>query len=1008
MLKGFVEFIASGLTSCRPPKQFVHRDIYGRVVEHAEEFFHPVKFRGIPVFDADSILVHYKPQLDKLREVVDIGDHRKTPDGKSMFDELFTNIIKRYITFAHMIPASEDHHHSHTGGLLTHSIEASIEALRWSKELKCQVTHMPDLDAKIKPIMDYAAWLGTLLHDVGKIMRDISVDAVEVIHPLTKRPIPISNPIVSWHPQKQSLTEWAKLNNISAYSVTWLRHRTHNRHNIDSGQLLQPLLHGTYALDYLLSSPIKQELYSELVRCLSGYTHQKGHISDCMRMGDSVSTNKSLAIQYDRVRGTRNISTATKIYQCINHARKSWDWNRPKSEGWVIGNTVYIRWSSAIDSIVTASNELQYGLPTDTRNIITIMEQNGFTHLFDPECPNDRILKFTPGNFNEKQAAAIVNGQQPVTWLDLIKVITPQIVFGENPMPPSMSGIVYLPNSKFFFLVNKDGDIAPLQAPSQPAVQNTKEIEASSQNTMLAPSQSEQPLDVTPPTSKQTQKSKAKQKADAKQPQPQKPAFTPSLPKPASKNAAFDTSSIIQLPQAASHEDAISHSVVPEPSNSNSDNTSLVIRSGEQYPLSNLETTSEQAYQSSTSINEINQDPISNGDKDIPAQDEDESLPEVIIPKSMKPSSTYQAILDKRVIFYKTKRDILIDCSDAESKLEMPLSDILRELKSANELLINPMTPSILTVFHTDNGQKVKCMALSFQLSRLYSKFPEGKHNAESDNSTPIQDGTEDTSENSLKENSVEQAIQPVKSKPSNKEKGANKSKTDKPAHDTEPSSSEAPIIPAKDVTAISITEPFLRQFITKQTAYRSNGNVYLNLDLLTEATSLSLDDVFTQLKLLGAPHICPLEPTPTITKQNRNKKTINVVKLSESYATLLPLRKPEHQQSTPPEIDKPEEKTPEPPKDDHAISLSNLAAGAGEKSLLHFLVSLKADGLLTYLPDGNIALNLSASPSFTYKPYGKTKIVNHLINIAGGKRSGLNITLSQSALSSIQLEDIK
>jgi len=374
----------------------------------------------------------------------------------------------------------------------------------------------------------------------------------------------------------------------------------------------------------------------------------------------------------------------------------------------------------------------------------------------------------------------------------------------------------------------------------------------------------------------------------------------------------------------------------------------------------------------------------------------------------MKPSSTYQAILDKRVIFYKTKRDILIDCSDAESKLERPLSDILRELKSANELLINPMTPSILTVFHIDNGQKVKCMALSFQLSRLYSKFPEGKHNAESDNSTPIQDGTEDTSENSLKENSVEQAIQPVKSKPSNKEKGANKSKTDKPAHDTEPSSSEAPIIPAKDVTAISITEPFLRQFITKQTAYRSNGNVYLNLDLLTEATSLSLDDAFTQLKLLGAPHICPLEPTPTITKQNRNKKTINVVKLSESYATLLPLRKPEHQQSTPPEIDKPEEKTPEPPKDVHAISLSNLAAGAGEKSLLHFLVSLKADGLLTYLPDGNIALNLSASPSFTYKPYGKTKIVNHLINIAGGKRSGLNITLSQSALSSIQLEDIK
>lgn len=1031
MIKGVVEFLLSGLSSLKPTNEFVHRDIYGRVVEHADEFFHPVKFRGIPVFDSESILVHYKPQLDRLREVVDIGDHRKTPDGKPMFDELYTNIIKRYISFAHMIPASEDHHHSHTGGLLTHSIEASIEALRWSKELKCQVTHMPDLDAKIKPIMDYAAWLGTLLHDVGKIMRDISVDAVEVIHPLTKRPIPIFNPIVSWHPQKQSLTDWAKINHISAYSVTWLRHRTHNRHNIDSGQLLQPLLNGTFALDYLLSSPIKQELYSELVRCLSGYTHQKGHISDCMRMGDSVSTNKSLSIQYDRIRGNRNISTATKIYQCINHARKSWDWNRPKSEGWVIGNSVYMRWSSAIDTIVTASNELQYGLPTDTRNIITIMEQNGFTHLFDAECTNDRIVKFTPGNFTEKQIDAIVSGQQPVTWLDLIKIITPQIVFGENPMPPSMTGIFYLPNAKLFYSVTKDGDIIPVQAPAS-LTDTTQALQAQepAQQSPVAITALQPAAQPAPAAKQPAQAAKPSKKEAPAQSQTEKPKFTPSLPRPASKTAAFDASAL-----NASNKDTQQ----PAPT----EQTSAPVQ-----PELHIEPAVQQAASVVPEVITPAPQAIPHGKEEaetteaVTEEPGEPEPPKVNIPKALKLSSALQSMLDKQVVFFKTKRDVLFDALDAEAKLKQPLSEILRELKSSNELLINPINPNILTAFHVHNGEKVKCIALSLQHARMFSEFPEGKFGTGSaTQSNSEKSVAPDTNKKSApteaptskadasgkkakpskkdvgtstpaKQTEQQSSVKDASTKPAETKSSIKEKSSAKPSQDVSASPQvEAPSLPAKKkkASAPGVTADSLKAFISKDTAFRHNGNVLLDIDAFAQAHSITPDAAFEQLKTLEALHVCPLEPIPEVTKQNRNKKQVSVVKLAEVYAQLLPTRKPvstskEGEQPQPEKADKQE---PIAPADDHTISLQNLAKTAGEKSLIHFLVSLNADGLISYLPDGKICINLSAAPFKAYKPYSKARITNQLTTRSTGINTDKGIHISQSDFCNIMLEDI-
>lgn len=1010
MFRDLVEYVHQAIISLRPSKDAVYSDIYGRPVEHADEFFHPVKFRGIPVFDPDSILSHvnYQKQIDRLREVVDIGDHRKTPSGKLLFDELYIEVLRRFITYVHMVPASEDHHHAYTGGLLTHSIEASIEALRWSKELKCQITHMADQDAQIKPVLDYAAWLGCLLHDVGKIMRDVSVDAVEVIHPFTKMPIPLKNPIVSWYPQKESLTQWAKSNHISAYSVTWIRNRTHNRHNIDSAQILTPLLQGTYAMDYLLSSPIKQELFSELVRCLSGYTQHKGHLSDCIRMGDSVSTNRALQIQYDAIRGHRRISTATKLYQCISHARKTWEWNRPKAQGWVIGNEAYIRWSSAFDSILSASLDLNYGLPSDTRNILSIMEQNGFAHLFDPDAPNDRILKFTPGHFNNDQKQAIISGKQSVTWVDLVKMVTPHVIFGELPMPPSMAGIIFLPASKLFFSVNKDGDISPMRP-----LQQLEQVESAATTPAELPTHTEPEQPVINTKSEPAKKTETAKKSSTKKPKPDPitEGFKPSLPKPAQnsnelRQSLFDNS---EHEQSLQLEDGPRDGAALHGPDDISETTPKEITIGES-PMDGASVLQDSPVPSSVNIQDgilrINEANTGHTQsiKDQPSDKQSVMESSLIrIPKNIRVSSAFQAMLDCKVHFYKTKKDILFSAADVEAKLQRPLMEILQELKQFNELQTDPMKPSILTTYHKLGSENVKCIALTPQLVRLFMHLPEGQHpnHHQSITEKNTQNESSVTEKHTQLEASVtESRVTAEQPKKSNQEK-QRKKREPKPV-DTAKRSDETPSILATASTASALTSAELKGYITKEFCHRNNGSLYMDIELLAAKLATTVDDCFTHLKTLDALHVCPLEPTPVIVSIKKSKSVKRFVKLAQSYDELLPSRKaPVVDTSKPQEV-----QTQATETDCIDVSLRNFANSAGEKSLVHYLVSKNTQGLIEYLPDGNLVIDLGAITAVSYKPYNKLKIGDALIDHGATKKDGI-FHISHKDLEPILLENI-
>lgn len=427
-------------------------DIYGRPVKDAREYFYPKKVKGIPVFDVPSIITHYRTKVDEIIKRSGIGEHRKGSNGELLVDLLFTQVVERYIEYIHMLPASENHHHSTPGGMIVHSLESSIYALRHAREHKPASTGMQDLDRKCEPIYQYAAWLGGFLHDAGKVLQDILVDAVEIFDGRDNKTITNANRVPSWQPQKESLITWARRFGVATYSVTYLPNRIHNKHNVDSVQLLAPVLGGGEALDFILSAPVN--IHSELARVLTGHDTGKDYLSESVRQGDRLSTARDVSRNTNTYLGEQNVSASAKIYRGLQLARPTWVINREHGHMWIIGGEVYLRYSKAFESIVKTATENHYVIPKDVRTVITIMEDTG---MIEPYDKLNKTVKFTAGRFTQKDIADVLNGQKVVLWEELIKVKWKGIVFGSDPMPDSAPGLLLLPRENALLEIDENG-----------------------------------------------------------------------------------------------------------------------------------------------------------------------------------------------------------------------------------------------------------------------------------------------------------------------------------------------------------------------------------------------------------------------------------------------------------------------------------------------------------------------------------------------------------------------
>ena len=438
----------------------IYLDIYNRPVHDAEAQFYPPKVNGLSVFCVDAILKRYKDQIIALEQHVDIGFHRTTEDGVNLFDARYLSVIRKLAEYVHMLPASEYHHHSQPGGLFRHSLDAALIALRKADNQLPPTVGKVDLDAQRRVRYMYAAWVGALLHDTGKILTDMQVSAYTIFDDEKNISVPIASwgkPIKPWIPQIETLIEWATRNKVERYFVHFRASRVHKEH-VSSGATLLPHILKGEGLEFIMDSP--DDLYSNLTSALNGYAHINGYLATAIRFGDSVSTAKDVKTMATSAFGTLKKSRMMSIVDTMRSLKSKWNFNAEKSHAFVIGDCVFIRWQSAFDGILKAARANQFdALPNDTKSLLGMMEDFRIVEPFDKE---NRFALFAIGKFTEQDVINIIDETISINWIELIKVVYREWIYDSDPVHPNLEGLLYLSGSNKYFITKEDGSFTEL------------------------------------------------------------------------------------------------------------------------------------------------------------------------------------------------------------------------------------------------------------------------------------------------------------------------------------------------------------------------------------------------------------------------------------------------------------------------------------------------------------------------------------------------------------------
>ena len=149
-------------------------------IEQPEPLYHGSR---IKIQTGVELLAARQDSVRHIRELLGYSN--------ASFETDVINTLERFAEFVQLIPASQSHHHAHPGGLLDHSLEVAIIALRRSTQKELPLNTPTETRIKLAPAWRFGVMVGALLHDVGKPLVSVEVQLFES---------PTANEDYPWNP----------------------------------------------------------------------------------------------------------------------------------------------------------------------------------------------------------------------------------------------------------------------------------------------------------------------------------------------------------------------------------------------------------------------------------------------------------------------------------------------------------------------------------------------------------------------------------------------------------------------------------------------------------------------------------------------------------------------------------------------------------------------------------------------------------------------------------------
>jgi conjugal transfer pilus assembly protein TraI len=229
---------------------------------------YPPFMKGLPVSHPDKLIETQRELIGQIRE--------SGLASKEIFEEYYLEPLRRFASYAHLLPASEAHHHRGAGGLLRHAIEVALWSLQSGDRVLLPEGQTPRRRRELEPRWHLAVFLAALCHDVGKPITDLTVtskDGASV-----------------WEPFAEDLYSWAIRNNIDRYFLHWRKNRGTN-HTTISLWMTERIV-SQKGLAWIKEGD--SSLVQWMLETIAGQTSQENMIHNLVVRSDQVSVQRDI------------------------------------------------------------------------------------------------------------------------------------------------------------------------------------------------------------------------------------------------------------------------------------------------------------------------------------------------------------------------------------------------------------------------------------------------------------------------------------------------------------------------------------------------------------------------------------------------------------------------------------------------------------------------------------------------------------------------------------------
>ncbi|MDG2961684.1 MobH family relaxase [Exercitatus varius] len=272
---------------------------------------------------------------------------------KEMFNSLYQKPIEHYAEMVQLLPASENHHHAHLGGMLDHGLEVLTFATKLRQNYVLPQNAAPEEQARQRDAWTAAVIYAALVHDIGKVIVDVEIHL-------------------------QDGQSWFAWNGIPTqpYKFKYIRDRDYELHPVLGGFLANYLI-PKEAFDWLAQYPV---VFSTLMYVFTGHYDKGGLLSEIVQKADQYSTTLALGGDINKVIQRPVQSLSKQLLLALRHLlRHKLKINTPQgpADGWFTEDGLWLMSKTIADQIRAYLLEQGISVPSDNRKLFDELQTHG-------------------------------------------------------------------------------------------------------------------------------------------------------------------------------------------------------------------------------------------------------------------------------------------------------------------------------------------------------------------------------------------------------------------------------------------------------------------------------------------------------------------------------------------------------------------------------------------------------------------------------------------------------